>query len=248
MGATIYRGPSAIGRRSAIKAIITGLDRDSANPKTGPMAQLWIEPDTGETPGQAIRAGTDDAICGDCKLRPFLAAKGGPRCYVNPMGPTSAAKGASPGVEPIPAIDRQLRLGAHGDPGALPIETLEALRASALKGWTGYTHAWKDRPVSRLLMASVDSPEEREQAKALGFRTFRVRRAAEDPLLPGEISCPASAEAGHRTTCDRCMLCNGNQPTTRRSGNLFQVCDDPRKDIAIIDHGPGSKTRKDGRV
>ena len=60
-------------------------------------------------------------------------------------------------------------------------------------------------------MASVDTIEEREEAKKAGWRTFRVAEkfTGEDIVLPGEILCPASEEAGKRTTCDKCGLCAG---------------------------------------
>jgi len=76
-------------------------------------------------------------------------------------------------------------------------------------------------------MASVDSTEEYRMAKLAGWRTFRVRTNAES-LMACEIACPASDEAGKKTTCERCGLCNG----TRRN--------DARKDIAILVHGTGA--------
>ena len=91
---------------------------------------------------------------------------------------------------------------------------------------TGYTHQWRriGSALAGLVMASVHTPEERTHARALGYRCFRVVRAVSD-LLPGEILCPASTEAGARTTCERCTLCDGSRgPTDRRA------------DIAIVAH------------
>jgi len=62
-------------------------------------------------------------------------------------------------------------------------------------------------------MASVDTLEERAEAEQL-FRTFRVRRKGE-PLDEGEISCPASKEAGKLTTCAACMLCGGTSKVAK---------------------------------
>ena len=61
-----------------------------------------------------------------------------------------------------------------------------------------------------------------------GWRTFRIR-GPQDPLLAGtECICPASDEAGHRVTCERCQLCRG----TNR----------PARSVAIVAHGkPGNK-------
>jgi hypothetical protein len=108
-------------------------------------------------------------------------------------------------------MGRALRLGAYGDPAAVPyllwIEILTALR---VRSWVGYTHAWArcDARFRSLVMASVDSPEERETACGLGWRTFRVR-GRNDPILAGEFVCPAANEAGKRLTCIECNACSG---------------------------------------
>ena len=57
-------------------------------------------------------------------------------------------------------------------------------------------------------MASTHTAKDVSDANALGFRSFRVK-SADEPLLDGEISCPASKEAGAKTTCERCKLCAG---------------------------------------
>jgi hypothetical protein len=122
--------------------------------------------------------------------------------------------------------DKVARLGSYGDPAAIDPEVWETILADS-KTNTGYTHQWKTNPaLSSVTMASVDSPEEQRQAQKL-FRTFRVRTETE-PLLPGEITCPASIEAGQRTTCLKCGLCDG-----KRGPN------DRRKNISIIAHGNG---------
>ena len=78
-------------------------------------------------------------------------------------------------------------------------------------------------------MASVETAEQRAAAHARGYRTFRIV-ASPDDLESGEILCPASKEAGHRTTCAECLLCNGKRGP-----------DDHRKDIAVVAHGPTAK-------
>ena len=53
-------------------------------------------------------------------------------------------------------------------------------------------------------MASIDSIDEYEEAKQLGFRTYRHTR--EQAMLDNEIQCP------HDTCgieCVNCLLCNG---------------------------------------
>jgi RecJ-like exonuclease len=57
-------------------------------------------------------------------------------------------------------------------------------------------------------MASADSLDDRAAAKALGFRTFRVTNDVSDKVA-GEFICPASKEAGMKTTCDQCKACGG---------------------------------------
>jgi hypothetical protein len=52
-------------------------------------------------------------------------------------------------------------------------------------------------------------------------------------MLPGEIACPASDEAGKRTTCEKCKLCNGADTRNSKGYQLY----DNRKSISIIVHG-----------
>lgn len=232
----LWEGPSRLDG-SPIVAIITGLERPSTNRKTGPVAQVWILTATTD-PVTATRTGADKATCGECPLRPALAVKGAPRCYVAVFrGPQAVQRayreGFIPHAEPadIGAIlaRRRLsvRLGAYGDPAAVPHEVWRDLLAAGAT-WTGYTHQWRRpeaRPLRSILMASVDSPQERREAIRQGWRTFRIRKPGET-LRTGEITCPASKEAGQRTACAYCRLCDG-----RKRG-------DRRKTVAIIDHGP----------
>ncbi len=102
---------------------------------------------------------------------------------------------------------------------------------------TGYTHQWitaAAQPLRSLVMASVDSPVQRDIAKLLGWRTFRTKHASA-PVLPGEIVCPASEEAGKRTTCARCGLCDGSR--TVLNPDRSRAREDNRKDIVINVHG-----------
>jgi hypothetical protein len=78
-----------------------------------------------------------------------------------------------------------------------------------------------------MLMASADSAQDQQDATAQGWRTFRVR-TADDTLEQREIACPASDEAGKRTSCDSCGLCDGARTEDRRAN------------IAIIVHGIGT--------
>ena len=231
----IYDGQSRLGG-GRILGIVTGVDKDSANTKTGPMAQLYIL-GAKEPPTTALHTGSDKTICGDCKHRPVVSGGLG-SCYVvvaqGPAGIYRAwkknrYKKFHPGIvnAAIRLAGQNIRLGAYGDPAALPLDTLHYL-TDGLR-FTGYTHQWKtcDPEYKRFCMASVDTPQEYVKAKSMGWRTFRVRLENEI-LAKGEIMCPASEEMGHRTTCDRCVLCMG---TTIKA-----------KDIAIVVHG--QHTRK----
>jgi hypothetical protein len=67
----------------------------------------------------------------------------------------------------------------------------------------------------------------RVPARALGWRTFRVR-GADEALGEREIACPASKESGHKTTCDRCIGCGGTSAKAK-------------VDFVIIAHGSAAK-------
>jgi hypothetical protein len=57
-------------------------------------------------------------------------------------------------------------------------------------------------------MASVDSEVQLEQARALGWSTFRVLADGEQ-RRPDEFTCPKAEEAGRRLTCVQCGACQG---------------------------------------
>jgi hypothetical protein len=106
---------------------------------------------------------------------------------------------------------RGIRLGAYGDPTALPLDVVRGL-VPAGAVWTGYTHQWRtcDPAWREIVLASVDTPQERLEAARAGWRTFRVARGAgELELRKGERHCPAAVESGKRTTCQACRACNG---------------------------------------
>jgi len=216
-----YDGPSTIDGEP-IMAIVTGVKNRSDNPKTSDMEQVWIMRSDID-PVTAARDGKDASVCGECWHRPVNAAEHGVApCYVTLFqAPGRIYKTTYPTGSKTRGVPR--RLGAYGEPAALPYDVARTLAKGGDGNYTGYTHRWRtaDQRFRELCMASVDSPEEQAQAQAMGWRTFRVRKATE-PLLPGEITCPASKEAGHRTTCNKCLLCAG---TSKQA-----------KNIAIIEH------------
>lgn len=247
-GAIFYRGPSLL-TGDPIVGIVTGLDGGSQNPKTGPMVQAWVlRADL--APMEAVRENLDDAICGSCALR----GRGGRdrKCYVTPwLGPHNVWKRFTAhdyldaSWFDLHALleGRHLRLGAYGDPGAIPFEVWKALLVKTA-GWVGYTHAWRscDPRLKTIVMASVDTEDEFILAHLAGWRTFRLRLSS-DPLLISsprrrarrvalEFVCPASDEAGHKTTCERCQLCRGQAS--------------PARSVTIVAHGKPSTLRAFG--
>lgn len=216
--------------------VVTGTERRSTNDKTGAMLQVWIL-DVRHDPLQTVRMGLDSSICGDCVHRGALGKRS---CYVRldtaPLGVWRAWKrGRYPYLPKSRYADvfsgRVVRWGAYGDPAFIPLDIVRWVSFFAA-GWTGYTHQWRGPEVQAFreyVMASVDTEAERISANGAGWRTFRVR-SEQDAHMPGEITCPASNEAGHRTTCARCGLCDGKRVAT-----------DARKDINIVVHGIGKR-------
>lgn len=228
--AIFYDGPSQFtGER--IVAVLTGLQTPSNNTKTGDMLQVYIiRPDV--DPTMAIVTGADNAICGDCRLRGNGVQGRG--CFViwwqAPLKIWSQLH-HRPFVDPWTLRHklrgRMTRIGAYGDPAAVPVEVWAKLLSKA-GGWVGYTQQWAtcDSGYKFFLMASVHNPEEQAAATALGWRTYRIR-LPQDPILAGEVICPASEEAGHKLQCVDCRICMG-----ANSG---------RANAAIVAHGkPGS--------
>lgn len=233
-GLVLYEGPSAIDG-GPIVIIANRIAADSKNEKTGAMVQTFImRADIG--PLEAAKAGTDSSVCGMCAARPAL----GNFCYVNlgqaphsTFGAYKRGRYARPGIDYAPEIVPELfagafvRLGSYGDPGAAPIGFWKPLVAFS-KAVNGYSHQWHARPdLKGHCMASVETESQAETARALGWRTFRVKLATE-LKTQGEVTCPASKEAGAKTTCADCRACGGNGAKARAS-------------IVINAHGPKAK-------
>ena len=208
-GYILYRGPSLLDGAPIVAIAIT----TSSNRKTGDMVQTYILADNGLKPTENLRNGADASICGDCKHRP---ANGGACYVVVAQGPTAVYKAYLAGKYPE-AIDyaglwfprplangasciskgRMVRLGTYGDPAAVPSHVWHRLVKHAA-GWTGYTHQWRNpdlegahlESLRGLVMASCDTPQEREQAIAQGWRCFTVRTPTE-PVARGDTVCPA---------------------------------------------------------
>jgi hypothetical protein len=239
LGYIAYEGPSELDG-APIVVIINKVHSASANDKTGDLVQSFIIR-SDIAPVEALQTGADASICGDCEHRPINAKKTGkPPCYVNVGRSVRAVyeaykRGRYERVSlhelALKLAGKKLRIGTYGDGAAAPVSVWQAL-TTYTAGHVGYTHQWQ-RPNfdhsawSKLVMASVDTEEQAKIAHKLGYRTFRV--SIDTNKLNTEISCPASAESGKKTTCTNCMLCGG---TTKQA-----------KHIVIQDHALGHKRR-----
>lgn len=162
-----------------------------------------------------------------------------------------------------------VRGGSYGDPAAVPFEVWEAL-LSKVKNWTMYTHQWRtcDQRLKKFSMASVDSPEERAEAQALGWRTFMVvpegapvmkmlRFSFKDILCPatdyprrGKVcaSCEGSGVENTDTSkpignCPECES-SGRVPTTCAVCGLCRGTTANAPSIFEIVHGPNKENHK----
>lgn len=230
----IYQGPSLLDHNPIMVLAQSG----SRNTKTGDMVQTFIMRSDMD-PITASRTGADASMCGDClhKGTPHDGDRGWAKdrtCYVTlihaPLGKYKAyRKGRYPFSDDLPSIgrDRMVRIGTYGDGAAVPQPIWEQLCQEAT-GWTAYSH--QKNPDPTRFMTSVETLSETYQAWGRGERTFRVLSDVSEKL-DQEVLCPASAEAGKRTTCASCLLC---------AGTSIQA-----KSIAIVAHGSPSKTLKD---
>jgi len=241
-GVVLYHG---VSNGENVVCIATGIAEPSSNEKTGPMVQIWIL-NSDVSPIEAIKSGKDVGVCFNCIHR-------GGTCYVNAaQGPNSIYNSYKNGN--YPSICKEgtdfttgnvadiylkngywnlfqsshVRFGAYGDPVVIPLPIIEKI-TSICKGWTGYTHQWKDTKYSaysKYLMASVDMPNQYAQAKSLGWRSFRVTY---DWFVkaPTEQACLNSRDG---TQCIDCLQCCGTSKND--------------KDIYIKVHGLKHKVSK----
>jgi len=217
----LYEGPSEIDG-SPIVAIANGFRRPSGNKKLGEnLIQTWILC-ADLHPLDAIVTEADYAICGACSLRGIATPKRVKNriCYVAPgLAPYNIwrqwrrERPASLSMRKIRTVftNRGVRLGSYGDPVAVPLRIWRAVTSKAVC-WTGYTHQWRncDAGYQRWCMASCETEQDRNEAHALGWRTYRTTaQNSIEARQVGEIVCPKSKEGGGKTTCDRCRLCSG---------------------------------------
>lgn len=235
-GTILYNGPSNFNDEPIV-VIATGLKSGSENSKTGKMVQVYILSDDDEKPSDALfKSGKSSSVCGDCKHDQWGT------CYVNIGQGGNAVYGAyKRGKYPVydpekhgeVFKDKLVRFGTYGDPAMVPMKVWQPILDQCV-GHTAYTHQWNKawaKPYQKFCMASVDTQSEYDQAKALGWRTFRVRPQSEADAATNkrETACPASEEQGKRKQCEDCLLCDGGNKTV---------------DVTIAVHGTGYKSRR----
>ena len=234
LGYIAYEGPSIIDG-APIVVIVNKLD-GSKNAKTGAIVQSFIIRSR-VNPVRALQTGADASVCGQCEHRPKLARKSGkPICYVQVAKSVLSVYNAyrrgrymraDAATIAAALAGKIVRIGTYGDPCAAPATMWTQITRYAA-GRRGYTHQW-DRPDfdvdawAPLVMASADTIDQAAKANLLGMRVFRVSIGVD--VQPGEASCPASAEAGRKSTCAKCTLCAGTSIKAR--------------DIVIADHAAG---------
>ena len=226
-GLILWQGESVLDG-SPIVCIAT---LSTTNKKTGDMVQTWILR-SDMKPMDASKNGLDSAICGSCIHRHYL----GGACYVTVFqAPTAVYKAFKAGKYSMATNEnkkqylsgRAIRLGAYGDPSAVPFSVWANL-APLASAMTGYTHQINhknfDPRILDFCMVSADTPNQARKAQKLGARTFRVM-PSNSQIMPGELECKADSED---LTCIECKLCNGNS----------QIA----PNIAIVVHGAKSKS------
>lgn len=227
-GAILYQGPSNFDGEPIVVIAVWS----SKNSKTGDMLQTYIIRSDID-PRDANKYGEDESICGQCQHRgtptfdPLKKLAEGRTCYVN-MGQgvlivyNTFKAGNYPVASPrTVGRKRKVRIGTYGDGAAAPSYVWDELVSEA-DGHTAYSHNGGD---PGLYMVSAGTLAQAQAAWASGYRTFRVVRDVSE-IRHTEVLCPASKEAGHKTTCAACLLCGGTSVQA--------------KSIAIPVHGSGA--------
>ena len=229
-GFIVWRGDSQIDGQPIVLIAVRS-SKKGANEKTGAMMQTYILRED-VAPLEALKTGADASICGNCKHGPKNAnrAHGLGSCYVQvqnaPTGIYKAfARGRYPVLSELEAREQCngeiVRLGAYGDPSAVPFGVWASLLHGA-KGWTGYTHQWKETYAAqhrRFCMASCDTEDEYNAARRDGWRGFYVVPKGFSGRVEKAFLCPASEEGGKKLNCIDCLACDGTH--SGRVGSVY---------------------------
>jgi hypothetical protein len=201
-----WKGSSEITGES-ILLILTGISSPSQNRKTGPVIQSYILRD-GVKPTEYRRQGAQ-AICGECPIKEA--------CYVGNHYLNFVYDGTERPVDRFPMAllrGRVLRLGAYGDPAAVPYRVWQKI-VRWTSGHVGYTHQWEtcDRRFQNLCLASVETLGDMYKAWELGWQTYRVGLPEESPT-EHEVYCPHYEDP--RLKCLQCQLCRGDSASKKQ--------------------------------
>lgn len=200
--------------------VIVNFQFKTKNSKTGgKLVQNFFIPEAWITSDKKIGELDDRGVCFDCEHG--QSKKG--TCYVRNKSTDWSLQSKvramrrrgldsipeySPEIEAdlLDAIEgRGVRFGSYGEPVLLGEELVKKISDRA-DFWTGYTHQWHKNPwAKKYFMASVESTLIDKAAQNMGWRTFY----AGEPTEGNHVTCPASKEAGYKTTCDNCKLCMG---------------------------------------
>jgi hypothetical protein len=182
----------------------------------------------------------DGAVCFDC---PYSMGSGAELkgCYTHKMMQYSGMVSQLRSValkhkrwDDIPKFDegihavivgmcagKYVRFGTYGEPVLIPIELMRDICAVA-KSWTGYTHQWR-KPWAydyrQFFMASTHNLEQTELAETMGWQSFMDDST--HTKHTGMVNCPASKEAGYKSTCSKCTLCSGTTGKGSKSVYIF---------------------------
>lgn len=207
-GYILWEGPSPIDG-APIVCIATGFTDSSSNDKTGGMIQTWIlRQDV--APHVGYKDGSNVSVCGGCHH--FVQKT----CYVTwfqaPLSVWKCYKrGGYAKLDTYSKFaGRPLRIGSGGDPFCVPVEVWQQALEYA-DTHTGYTAQWRRsaaEPYRAFLQASCHGMKDYLDATAHGWMPYLVVPAG-TALPVGVNLCPASEEAGHKTTCAACHACDG---------------------------------------
>jgi hypothetical protein len=165
-----------------------------------------------------------DSVCFDCPFRGYL------KCYTHKYQQYSGFLSMLKSIvreftelKYIPSVHllekrileisqgRYIRFGTYGEPTLLPVNLVGDM-VKVSKSHTGYSHQWAKKPeFSAYFMASTHNESQAKQAEKLGFRSF----IATNKTIDNAIICPASKEAGFKSTCEKCGLCSGERKGTK---------------------------------
>lgn len=115
---------------------------------------------------------------------------------------------------------KYVRFGTYGEPTEIGLDLISDI-TDICSTWTGYTHQYvRKSDYLQYFMASVHNEH---QSKVVSNRwNGRSFIASKDGSEDGVV-CPASNEAGFKSTCAKCGLCSG-------------VNGKGKKDVKILEH------------